>query len=42
MWARVQCGAHTAGQTVAGTLFGLTVPYGQLFLLYQAGVLGLS
>lgn len=39
MWARVRRGAHTTGQTVAGALFGLTVPYSQLFLLEQAGLL---
>lgn len=31
MWARVRVGAHTLGQVVAGTAFGLVVPQIQLY-----------
>lgn len=31
MWARIRVGAHTLGQVVAGTAFGLVVPQIQLY-----------
>jgi membrane-associated phospholipid phosphatase len=34
MWARVRVGAHTPMQTVGGTLFGLTVPFAELTLVF--------
>lgn len=33
MWARVRVEAHTLGQVVAGTVFGLVVPYVELTLI---------
>ncbi|MFQ5572524.1 MAG: phosphatase PAP2 family protein, partial [Rhodothermales bacterium] len=38
MWARVRTGAHTWGQVVAGTLYGLFVPYAELTALLQIGL----
>jgi membrane-associated phospholipid phosphatase len=32
-WARVRSGAHTLGQVVGGSLFGLVLPYAELHLL---------
>jgi len=40
MWARVRSGAHTFGQVVAGTVFGLVVPYAELMLVVY--LLGLA
>ncbi len=39
MWARVRIGAHTPWQVWAGALFGLLLPYAQLYLLLEAGFL---
>jgi len=39
MWARVRAGAHTSRQVWAGALFGLFVPYIELFVLYRTGIL---
>lgn len=36
MWARVRVGAHTLGQVVAGTVFGLVVPVVELFVIVRA------
>ena len=33
MWARVRVGAHTTGQVIAGTAFGLLVPIAELYLV---------
>ena len=33
MWARVRVGAHTPGQVLAGAVFGLLVPFVELYLL---------
>jgi hypothetical protein len=33
MWARVRVGAHTPGQVFAGALFGLLVPFAELYVL---------
>ena len=33
MWARVRVGAHTTGQVIAGTAFGLLVPLVELYLV---------
>jgi len=38
MWARVHTGAHTWGQVTAGTLFGLLVPYVELWGLWALRV----
>jgi hypothetical protein len=38
MWARVHVGAHTRGQVLGGALFGLVLPYFELYLLSQGGV----
>ncbi len=40
MWARVRAGAHTRGEVWAGALFGLAVPYAELYLLLKTGLLG--
>ena len=41
MWARVRVGAHTPGQVVAGTLFGLVVPVVELSVIARAlGLVG--
>jgi membrane-associated phospholipid phosphatase len=36
MWARLRVKAHTLGQVVAGTVFGLVVPVVELFVIVQA------
>jgi hypothetical protein len=33
MWARVRVGAHTPGQVLAGAVFGLLVPFAELYVL---------
>ena len=40
MWARVRVEAHTPGQVVAGALFGLVMPFAELWLIVRA--LGLA
>ncbi|GAB5535523.1 MAG: hypothetical protein Rubg2KO_17720 [Rubricoccaceae bacterium] len=42
MWARVRVGAHTTGQVIAGTAFGLVVPLVELYLVVHVwlGVAG--
>jgi hypothetical protein len=41
MWARVRVEAHTPGQVLAGALFGLLVPFAELYVLVYF-VLGLA
>jgi membrane-associated phospholipid phosphatase len=36
MWARIRVKAHTLGQVVAGTVFGLVVPAVELFVIVRA------
>lgn len=36
MWARVRTRAHTPAQVLAGTAFGLVVPYAELWLVVRA------
>lgn len=36
MWARVRVEAHTPGQVAAGALFGLVVPFSELWLIVRA------
>lgn len=36
MWARMRVGAHTLGQVVAGTVFGLIVPVVELYVIVRA------
>jgi hypothetical protein len=39
MWARVRVGAHTTRQVLAGALYGLIVPFAELYLLvFELGV----
>lgn len=40
MWARVHARVHSRAQVLAGTAFGLAVPYAELYFLYTLGWLG--
>jgi len=39
MWARVRIGAHNWNQVLGGALFGLILPFSELYLLLQTGLL---
>lgn len=42
IWSRIRSGAHTPGEVLAGTLFGLAAPFAELHVLLAAGLLELG